>query len=78
MGLVESLPGWIPGIDVRNSYLLVTATDGDVINSIAFQNDTLGDGVVFDKVAYLAVPEPCLLALLLTMAPLISRRGPIQ
>jgi hypothetical protein len=66
MGLVESLPGWIPGIDVRNSYLLVTATDGDVINSIVFQNDTMGDGLVFDKLSYLsAVPEPSSFALLL-------------
>jgi len=53
-GLVETLlPGWIPGVNVRDSYMVVTATVPDAIHSITIQNVTNAnpDGLVFDKLA---------------------------
>lgn len=54
-GLVESLTGWAPGGNVRNRYVVITASGADAIQSIAFHNLTAADGLVFDK---LAVPDP--------------------
>ena len=58
-GLVEALlPGWAPGPNFRNRYLLITATAPDAINSIAFQNVTAVDGLVFDKLAFQDFASP--------------------
>jgi hypothetical protein len=59
-GLVESIPGWISGGDVRNLYLLISATELNSINSISFRNISQQDGLVFDKLAIQsqATPEP--------------------
>ena len=58
-GLVETLlPGWVAGPNFRNRYLVVTATAPDAIQSIAFQNVSAVDGLVFDKIAFKEIPSP--------------------
>ena len=67
---LETLAGtnWSPGIDVRNGYLTITATDGTVIHSVGFADinsaDGFNDGLNFGALGYNAVPEPSSLALL--------------
>ena len=52
LGRIEALlPGWVSGQYLRNRYLLITATAPDAILSVAIQNMTLADGLVFDKLA---------------------------
>jgi len=52
-GTLESLlPGYVPGVNVRFRYLVVTATAPDVIQSVCVQNVSALDGLVFDKLAY--------------------------
>ena len=70
-GLLENLFGWVGGRTTRNAYLLITATDQDVINSVSFRNLTTGaagdhDLLIFDHLAVKAnaVPEPVTLGLL--------------
>jgi hypothetical protein len=57
-----------PGIDVRNGYLTIVATNGSVIDSVGFYDihprDGFNDGLNFDALGYNAVPEPSGLALL--------------
>ena len=52
MGVLETLAGanWSPGI-VLNAYLRIDSTDGDVITSVAFQNNTSVDTIGFSDVA---------------------------
>ncbi len=51
-GLLETLlPGYVPGVNVRFRYLLITATAPDLITSVCIQNVSALDGLVFDKVA---------------------------
>ena len=58
-GLVESLlPGWAPGPNFRNRYLVIEATAPDAITSIAFQNVSNPDGLVFDKLAFQDFASP--------------------
>ena len=57
-GLLESLTDWQPGVDVRNLYVSITATDDDNLNSIAFRNINGEDGLAFDKLAVSKIPEP--------------------
>ena len=51
-GVLETLlPGWVSGQYIKNRYLIITATAPDAINTVAIQNVTLADGLVFDKLA---------------------------
>lgn len=51
-GTLESLlPGYVPGVNVRFRYLRISATGGDVIQSVCVQNIQALDGLVFDKLA---------------------------
>lgn len=45
------LPGYVPGVNVRFRYLVVTATAPDDIRSVCIQNVTNPDGLVFDELA---------------------------
>jgi hypothetical protein len=61
-GVLETLAGanWTPGL-ARNAYLRVDGTGGTTITSVAFQNLTASDVLVFDHVAVsgvIALPEP--------------------
>lgn len=87
LGTVEALAGanWTGGIELRNAYLRIEGTGGDLITSIRFRNDTGSDFLVFDRFAVyadpaLAVPAPAsapLLAFgLVGMAGLVRRRRP--
>jgi hypothetical protein len=65
LGTVESLAGvnWSAGVTVRNAYLRIEGTEGSLITSIRFRNDTGQDFLVFDRFAVFAsqsqaVPEP--------------------
>lgn len=59
---LESLPGFVSGINLRNGYLVITAGPGEIINEVAFelrQNGTKtpiggasGDGLIFDRLAF--------------------------
>lgn len=61
LGTVESLlPGFVSGQYVKNRYLVVTATGPDVITTVAIQNKTLADGLVFDKLAIRDSATPAL------------------
>jgi hypothetical protein len=52
LGNVETLlPGWVGGVNVRNRYLVITASGPDVIQSVCIQCVTNLDGLVFDKLA---------------------------
>lgn len=65
--LLESLPGFQSGINLRNGYLVITAGPGEVINSVAIEvrdnggsaplSGSVGDGLIFDHVAFGGVPE---------------------
>lgn len=48
-GLLDDLPGWVSGIDVKNRYVLVS---GDLVTSIRITADTHFDGLIFDKLAF--------------------------
>ena len=70
IGTVEALAGanWTGGITLRNAYLRIEGTDGDLITSVRFRNDTGSDFLVFDRFAVFAdpvqaVPEPSALLL---------------
>ena len=62
VGAIESLPGFVNGVNVRNGYLTITAGPGEAINEVAIelrQNGTKatvagasGDGLIFDRVAF--------------------------
>lgn len=65
LGTVESLAGanWSGGVALRNAYLRIEGTEGSLISSIRFRNDTSQDFLVFDRFAVFAVqtqavPEP--------------------
>lgn len=59
LGRLETLlPGWVSGQYIRNRYLVITATAPDAINSVAIQNLTLADGLVFDKLALSGFTTP--------------------
>ena len=65
LGTVEALAGanWSGGVALRNTYLRIEATNGDLISSIRFRNDSAQDFLVFDRLAVFAtqsqaVPEP--------------------
>jgi hypothetical protein len=52
-GLLETLlPGFVPGVNTRFRYLVVTATAPDIISSVCVQNVTNLDGLVFDKLSF--------------------------
>jgi len=59
LGTIETLAGsnWSPGL-VRNAYLVVDATNGSVISSVGFQNNSGADALLFDHLAVQSVPEP--------------------
>lgn len=57
-GLVESLAGWVGGVNVRNRYVVITGTGTDKISSIAFRNVTQPDGLVFDKLSVPSASTP--------------------
>lgn len=60
--LLESLPGFVSGINVRNGYLVVSAEPGETIGSVSIEvrangsNEPVccetGDGLIFDHVAF--------------------------
>jgi len=62
VGAIESLPGFVNGINVRNGYLVIKAGPGEVINEVSIelrQNGTgtpiagaSGDGLIFDRLAF--------------------------
>jgi len=64
LGTVESLAGaaWTGGVEVRNVYVRVAGTEGELIHSLRFRNDSASDFLVFDRLAVYAppvvVPEP--------------------
>jgi hypothetical protein len=71
LGTVEALAGanWTGGITLRNAYLRIEGTGGDLITSVRFRNDTGSDFLVFDRFAVFAdpvqaVPEPSSLLLM--------------
>jgi ribosomal protein L27 len=65
VGAIESLPGFVNGINVRNGYLVIKAGPGEVINEVSIelrQNGTKttvagasGDGLIFDRMAFAPV-----------------------
>jgi len=65
VGALESLPGFVSGVWVRNGYLVVRAGPGEVINEVSIelrQNGTKtpvagesGDGLIFDRLAFAPV-----------------------
>jgi len=59
MGTVEALAGanWTSGYG-RNTYLRIDGTGGTVITSVALQNLTSTDVLIFDHIAVSPVPEP--------------------
>jgi hypothetical protein len=58
-GLLETLlPGWAPGPNFRNRYLVITATAPDAIQSVTVQNVSAVDGLVFDKIAFQDFTSP--------------------
>jgi hypothetical protein len=67
-GSIEVLAGadWSPGLG-RNAYMVITATNGSVIDSVGFQNDSAVDALLFDHLAVSpsvsAAPEPSAYAL---------------
>ena len=63
-GTIDSLPNYATGAYLLNGYLKIDAASGELINSISLRNDSSIDGLVFDYVAFGAVPEPNSLALL--------------
>ena len=63
-GTIDSLANYTTGVYCRNGYLKIDAGAGELINSISLRNDHSIDGLVFDYVAFGAVPEPSSLALL--------------
>lgn len=72
LGTLESLAGanWTAGINVRNAYIRIDATDGDVINAMTIRNinTTIGDALIFDHLAiqpiFQTTPEPATMLLL--------------
>lgn len=61
LGLVYNDPDWVfGGPNVQNGYLWITATDGDLISSVAFNGPDLSDSIFFDHAAWVTtdVPEP--------------------
>jgi hypothetical protein len=58
LGTVEALAGanWTGGIQLRNAYLRIEGTGGDLITSVRFRNDTGSDFLVFDRFAVFAEP----------------------
>src|SRR5262249_11503608 len=58
MGVIETLAGanWTPGFG-RNAFVRIDGTGGTLITSIAFQNLTALDVLMFDHLA-IDVPEP--------------------
>lgn len=67
--LLEELagPGWIYGVNKRNGYVTITATEGEVIYSVGIENFGDFDGMNIDALGYdpvNAVPEPASFALL--------------
>jgi len=59
LGTVESLAGvnWSGGVTVRNAYLRIEGTEGSLITSIRFRNDSGQDFLVFDRFAVFATPS---------------------
>ena len=57
---IETLPGWISGINTRNGYIRIDAEPGELINSVSFDIGIgTRDGLIFDRLAFTtAVPEP--------------------
>lgn len=59
---IRNLPGWTAGgPNVRNGYLWITATDGDVITSVVFDGNDASDSIFFDHLAA-RVLEPEIIA----------------
>lgn len=61
LGDVRSFPGFDNGDFKRNGYIWITATDGDVIETVLFDNLDDSDAVFFDYVAVLPSPGAGLL-----------------
>ena len=61
---IDTLPGWQSGINVRNGYIRIDAQPGEIINSVSFDIGHHGDGLIFDRLAFIpasestSVPEP--------------------
>ena len=60
IGLINTLAGWTTN-GLRQGYVRIDATGGDVINTVTILNGSSGsfnDGIMFDHVAFNPVPEP--------------------
>ncbi|MBX3095768.1 MAG: PEP-CTERM sorting domain-containing protein [Fimbriimonadaceae bacterium] len=60
VGLLDVLAGWTTN-GLRQGYVRIDATGNDVINTVTIANGNNGnfsDGLMFDHVAFNAVPEP--------------------
>lgn len=55
---LEQLPGWTSQVFLKNRYIVIAGTDGELVSSFKIVADTHFDGMVFDKLALtdLAVP----------------------
>lgn len=68
---------------MRNLYILISATGSDSISSVEIENDSAGDGLLFDKLAVLpsstaVIPEPSTIviwSLLGLVSAGVQRRG---
>lgn len=78
MGTLEALAGanWTPGL-ARNGYLRIDGTGGTLITSVAIENLTAPDVLVFDHVAVegpVGVPEPSVFLMLLPLGLIFLKK----
>lgn len=60
VGALDTLTGWSPN-GLRQGFVRIDGTGGSTISSIEIRNgsnQSFGDGIMFDHVAFNAVPEP--------------------
>ena len=73
IGNITSVAGWNSGgPNVRNGYLWITASDGDLISSVLFNGADQSDTIYFDHAAW--IPTPASAPLLAAPLLLIARR----
>ncbi|MBV6457804.1 MAG: hypothetical protein HONBIEJF_00924 [Fimbriimonadaceae bacterium] len=75
IGTVQTLTSGFFVDNGRQGYLRIDASEGDVIQSLAIQDAFgLGDGYMFDHVAFSPVPEPATMAAISLGAMVLLRR----